>query len=123
MKNTVLLGLLLASVAAAAPAPMHPMRSMHGAMPMTMLPGARLLRTSRTAHSTTWTYQGHHAREALSFYAAGLTRAGWRADTHMKMGMVARGVYQEAFMRRMNTLQLSACNLGATTVVTLRARM
>lgn len=86
----------------------------------TKAPGYKLLSYSYNMHSATLIYQSTNAKGLFDFYNKAIVSEGWKEDMNMKMGMMARGEYGEAYISKNWKLDLMATNRGSRTTVTLK---
>ena len=91
-----------------------------GAVEFGKMPGETLLSRSAAGHNATLIYQSQNAKGLFDFYNKAIMGEGWKEDMNMKMGMMGKGEYAEAYVMKNWKLDLKAVNRGGRTTVTLR---
>lgn len=86
----------------------------------TKAPGYKLIDYIYNMHNATLSYQTTNAKGLYDFYNKAIMGEGWKEDMSMKMGMMAKGEYSEAYVMKNWKLDLMATNRGNRTTVTLR---
>ncbi|GAA4010648.1 hypothetical protein GCM10022631_24120 [Deinococcus rubellus] len=96
------------------------MMMMGHAVQFTKAPGYKLIDYTYNLHNATLSYRTTDAKGLYAFYNKALMGEGWREDMNMKMGMMRRGEYSEAYVMKNWKLDLMTTNRGSRTTVTLR---